>query len=132
VAGQFRVEPAGLTAAGGRLSACSDALGAVDLPGPLSAAAGALPGSSTAGAAGRVAAELTGTLRSLSAAVSAMGATAQTAAGNYRGADDAIAAGFTSAVPSLFGPSAPTGPFAPTAPLYGPFAPPAPLLGPWP
>lgn len=121
MAGQFRVEPAGLTSAGGRLAACSDALGAVDLSGPLSAAAGALPGSSTAGAAGHTAGELTAALRSLSSAVSAMSATAQTAAGNYTGADSTIASGFTSAVPSLFGPSAPTGPFAPSAPLFGPW-----------
>jgi hypothetical protein len=123
VAGQFRVEPSGLASAGGRLAACSDALGAVDLSGPLSAAAGALPGSSTAGAAGQADGELSATLRSLASAVSAMSATAQTAAGNYTGADSTIAAGFNSAVPSLFGSS---------APLFGPFAPSAPLFGPWP
>ncbi len=113
MAGQFRVEPAGLTAAGGRLAACSDALGAVDLSGPLSAAGGALPGSSTAGAAGQAAAELSAALRSLASAVDAMSATAQTAAVNYRGADGSIAAGFSSAVPSLFGPPAPFGPSGP-------------------
>ena len=110
MAGQFRVEPAGLTAAGGRLSACSDALGGLDLSEPLSAAAGALPGSSTAGAAGQAAGELSRTLRSLASAVSVMGATAQTAAGNYRGADGSIASGFSSAVPSLFGPTGHAGP----------------------
>ena len=103
MAGQFRVEPAGLNAAGGRLAACSDALGGVDLAGPLSAAAGALPGSGTSGAAGRAAGELTAAVRSLSAAVSAMSVTADAAAGNYRGADGTIAQGFASGLPALTG-----------------------------
>lgn len=109
MAGQFRVEPAGLSSAGGRLSACSDALGAVDVSGPLSAAAGALPGSSTAGAAADVAAELTAAVRRLSAAVSAMSATAEAAAGNYVGADTTIASGFSSGLPSLLGLSSGSG-----------------------
>lgn len=107
MAGQFRVEPAGLTAAGGRLSGCADALGAVEVSGPL-AAAGALPGSSTAGAADQLAGELTAAVRSLSSAVSAMSATATTAAGNYRGADGSIASGFSAAVPSLRTPVGPS------------------------
>ena len=105
MAGQFRVEPSGLTSAGGRLAACSDALGAVDLSGPLSSAAGALPGSSTAGAAAQVDGELSATLRSLASAVSAMSATASTAAGNYAGADALLAQGFSAALPSLLGPA---------------------------
>ena len=103
MAGQFRVEPAGLSSAGGRLSACSDLLGAVDLSGPLSDAAGALPGSSTAGAAGDAAAELTAVVRRVSAAVAAMSATAEAAAGNYVGADSTLASGFSSGMPALLG-----------------------------
>ncbi len=105
MAGQFRVEPDGLIRAGSRLAAVADALAAVDLTGPLSAAAGALPGSSTAGSAGQVAAELADTVRGLSSAVTAMSATARTAAGNYTGADSSIASGFSSAVPSWLSPS---------------------------
>lgn len=103
MAGQFRVEPAGLTSAGGRLAGCADALGGVDLSGPLSTATGALPGSSTAGAARQVAGELSATLRQVSSAVSAMSATASTAAGNYRGADGSIASGLSAGLPSLAG-----------------------------
>jgi len=118
VAGQFRVEPAGLTGAGGRLAGCADTLGGVDLSGPLSAAAGALPASSTAGAAGELAGELTGTVRSLSSAVTAMSATALTAAGNYSGADSSISQLFRSAAP-LSGP-----------PRYGGLSRGGPVLGP--
>jgi hypothetical protein len=102
VAGQFRVEPAGLSSAGGRLAACADTLGGVDVSGPSSGAAATVPGSSTASAAAAVAAELADTVRQLSAAVSAMSATASAAAGNYRGADGSIAQVF-SAGPSLLG-----------------------------
>jgi hypothetical protein len=68
---------------------------------PLSAVPGALPGSTTAGAAGQLADELTGAVRSLASAVSAMSATASTAAGNYRGADSSISQLFSAGVPPL-------------------------------
>ena len=101
MAGQFRVEPAGVRRAGGRLSAVADELGAVDLTGPLAAASSALPGSGTAGAAGQVSGELSGVLDRVAAAVSAMSATAAAAAGNYTGADAFHTSVFTSGLTGL-------------------------------
>lgn len=105
VTGQFRVEPAGLLLASGRLAASSDTLGAVDLSGPLDDAAAALSGSATAGSAGRADDELTGAVRRLSTAVDAMSSSAQTTAENYTGSESSIAQVFTSAAPFLPGTS---------------------------
>ena len=105
VSGQFRVEPAGLTHAGSRLSATADELAAVDLSGPLSAVSSALPGARTASAAAEVAVELEGIVGRLRSAVSAMSATAQASAGNYTGADALQASAFSSGTAGLTGSS---------------------------
>lgn len=94
MAGQFRVEPAGLNAAGTRLSACAETLSTIDLPGPLGRAADATSGSSVAGQAGVLGAELASAMQALRAAVSQMSGSVRASAGNYTGADAAISQGF--------------------------------------
>jgi Excreted virulence factor EspC, type VII ESX diderm len=94
VAGQFRVEPAGLASASDRLGQVAGELGGVDLAGPLVRGSGTAPGSSTAGRAGALAGELASALQELRASVDEMSGSARASAGNYRGADAALAQGF--------------------------------------
>jgi Excreted virulence factor EspC, type VII ESX diderm len=95
VAGQFRVEPGGLASASDRLGQVAGQVGAVDVSGPLARAAGAVSGSSTAGSAEAVSGELTQALSVLNAAVDEMSGSALVSAGNYSGADAALARGFS-------------------------------------
>lgn len=94
MAGQFRVEPAGLGVASGRLDTLAGQLGSTDLTGPLKTAAGAVPGSDTAGRATRLSGEVATCQRALVTAVRATASAHTSASGNYTATDTGNADAF--------------------------------------
>lgn len=94
MAGQFRVEPAGLGRAADRLGALAADLAGTDLAGPLQQAASAAAGAGAAAQAARLTGELAAGLDALTEAVRAMSAACAATAGNYTAADSSSAAQF--------------------------------------
>lgn len=87
--GGYGVTVEALQSAGSTLRGIGGDLGAIDGSGPLTSAAAALPGSSTATAAGGLAAEVSTAIRGSGAAVTTLGESAEASGRTYDAADDA-------------------------------------------
>lgn len=104
MAGHFRVVPASLEFASARLAGLAEQLAATDLAGPLEQAARAVPGSDTAGQAGRLSGEAAGSLAALARAVREMSAAHTAAAERYVATDTGNAGALDRLGPGTGGP----------------------------
>ena len=95
MAGMFRVQPAGLTLASGRLSTLSEDVSRVDVKGPLEGPAESLTGSDVATGAGELVCTRTTVMDQLTVALAAMGDAAEASAANYLTADGQIRSGLS-------------------------------------
>jgi hypothetical protein len=84
----YSVAVPALTTAASALRGIGGDLGGIDGAGPLHTAASALPGSSTAGAATALAAEVTAAIRGSARAVRTLGDNAESSSRTYSATDD--------------------------------------------